>query len=130
MVWRCWRGDNLFCLEIDVTLGYITEIVAWRSGDLQIENFMRLSARLLICAMWPPEAHEFDTPDLHDPKQLPTFFSGRWKRGTSPDLTFCLNTDGVIRMRAVINPFPKSQHRHSLIFTPPILPFVKSRPIS
>ena len=48
-------------MEIDLTSGYITEIVAQRSGDLQIQNFMRPSARLLIYAMWPPEAHEFDT---------------------------------------------------------------------
>ena len=51
-----------FLFEIDLTSGYIKEIVAQRSGDLQIENFMRPSARLLICAMWPPEAHEFGTP--------------------------------------------------------------------
>ena len=31
---------------------------------LKIENFMRLLARSLTCAMWPPEAHEFDTPGL------------------------------------------------------------------
>ena len=51
-------------MEINLTLGYITEIVAQRSGDLQIENLMPPSARLLICAMWPPEAHEFDTPGV------------------------------------------------------------------
>ena len=48
---------DIFFLEIDLTSGYITEIVAQRSGDLQIQNFMRSSARLLIYAMWPPEAH-------------------------------------------------------------------------
>ena len=53
-------------MEIDLTSGYITEVVARRSGDLHIENFMRPSARLLICAMWPPEAHEFDISDLTD----------------------------------------------------------------
>ena len=37
---------------------------AQRSGDLQIQNFMRPSVQLLIYAMWPPEAHEFDTPGL------------------------------------------------------------------
>ena len=51
-------------LEIDLTLGYITKIVAQRSGDLQIENLMRPSARLLICAMWPPQAHELDSPGV------------------------------------------------------------------
>ena len=53
-----------FFLEIDLTSGYITEIVAQKSGELQTQNFMRPSARLLIYAMWPPEVHEFDTPGL------------------------------------------------------------------
>ena len=53
-----------FFLEIDLTSGYITEIVAQRSGGLQIQNFMQPSARLLIYAMWPPEAYEFDNPAL------------------------------------------------------------------
>ena len=52
---------TFFYLEKDLTSGYITEIVAQRSDDLQIANFMWPSARLLICAMWPSEAHEFDT---------------------------------------------------------------------
>ena len=55
-----------FVLEIYFTLGYITEIIACRSGDLQIENFMQPLARLLACAMWPPQAHEFDTPGVID----------------------------------------------------------------
>ena len=53
-----------FYLEINLTSGYITEIVAQRSGDLQIQNFIRPPARLLIYAMWHPEAHKFDTPVL------------------------------------------------------------------
>ena len=67
--------------------------------------------------------------NLYGPKQSPTFFSGRWKRGTNPDLTLCSNADGAIPMIEVLNPFPRSQHRPSLIFNPPILPFVKSRSI-
>ena len=64
-------GDNFtdagkvmtfFFSEIDLTSGYITEIAAQRSGDLQIQNFMWPSARLLMFAMWPPKAHKFDTP--------------------------------------------------------------------
>ena len=66
-----------FLFEIDLTSGYIKEIVAQRSGDLQIENFMRPSARLLIYAMWPPEAHEFDIPAakclLKDTSELAVF---------------------------------------------------------
>ena len=73
--------------------------------------------------------HRLRTMDLYDPKQSPTFFSGRWKKGTNPDPTLCSNADGAIPIREVLNPFPRSQHRPSLIFTPPILPFVKSRPI-
>ena len=65
-------GDNFtdagkamtFFFEINLSSGYITEIVAQRSGDFQIHNFMQPSARFLIYAMWPPEAHEFDTPAL------------------------------------------------------------------
>ena len=53
-----------FFLEIDLISSYITQIVAQRSGDLQIQTFMRPSVRLLICAMCPPEAHEFDNPDI------------------------------------------------------------------
>ena len=51
-----------FIFEIDLTSGYITEIVAQRSGDLQIQNFTWPSAQLLMYAKWPPDAHEFDTP--------------------------------------------------------------------
>ena len=59
MVQRCWRGD-------DLTLSDITEIVVQRSGDLEFENFMQPLARLLMCGMWPPEAHEFNTPGLKE----------------------------------------------------------------
>ena len=66
-----------FFLEIDPTLGYISEIVAQRDGDPRIQNHMQPSARLLTYAMWPsaplllyanwpPEAHEFDTPAVYD----------------------------------------------------------------
>ena len=55
-----------FFFEIHLTSGYITVIFARRSGAIQIGNFMRPSARLLICTMCPPEAHKFDTPGLDD----------------------------------------------------------------
>ena len=42
-------GEALaFFFEIDLTSGYITEIVSQRSGDLRIEIFMRPSAPLHI----------------------------------------------------------------------------------
>ena len=50
-----------FLLEIDLAAGYITETVARRSGDLQIEKHSRHDCQH---AMWPSEAHEFDTPDV------------------------------------------------------------------
>ena len=65
MVWRCWRDTDHFFSEIDLAAGYITETVARRSGDLQIENITRPSARLPTCSV-PPEAHEFDTPVVTD----------------------------------------------------------------
>ena len=58
------KVTTFFFLEIDLTSAYNTEIAAQRSGDLQIQHFMRPSARLLIYAMWPPETHEFDTPAI------------------------------------------------------------------
>ena len=63
---RWFESTDLFLLflEIDVTSGYITEIFAQRSGDIQIENFMPPSARLLICTLWSPETNKFDTPSL------------------------------------------------------------------
>ena len=50
MVWRCWRGNDLFC-EIDLAVGYIIETVARRSGDLQIEKHH--AARLPTCNVAP-----------------------------------------------------------------------------
>ena len=42
-----------FFLEIDLAAGYIKESVSRRSGDLQIENIMRSSARLPTCNVAP-----------------------------------------------------------------------------
>ena len=42
-----------FFSEIDLAAGYITETVAQRSGDFQIENIMRPSARLPTCNVAP-----------------------------------------------------------------------------
>ena len=52
-----WCGDAgeemIFFFEIDLAAGYITKTVAWRSGDLQMENIMRPSAQLPACNMAP-----------------------------------------------------------------------------
>ena len=50
----------IFFSEIDLIIGDITETVAQKSGDLQFQNILQLSAQLLICALWPTEAHEFE----------------------------------------------------------------------
>jgi len=56
---------------------------------------------------------------LHDPKQPDSFHSCRWNTGTNPDLAF-VNLAGPLPHRTILEPFPKSQHRPSLI--PPINP--------
>ena len=52
-----------FFVEIDLTMGCTAEIVARRSGVVQIENILRPSARLPTCNV-APEAPEFDTSAL------------------------------------------------------------------
>ena len=57
------RGNDLFFVEIDLTLGCNTEIVA---GEVVISKSKTSCGPRHDCqhAMWPPEAHEFDTPKL------------------------------------------------------------------
>ena len=49
-------GGKVMTFFGDRPSGSITEIVAQRSGDLQIQNLMRPSPRLLIYAMLPPRS--------------------------------------------------------------------------
>ena len=74
-LFRCQKGEDFFSffLEIDPSLGQISEVVAQREGDPLIQNhmcneapLMWPSAPLLIYANWPPEAHEFDIPAVYD----------------------------------------------------------------
>ena len=51
---------------------------------------------------------------LHDPKQPDSFHSRRGNTGTNPDLAF-LNLRGPLPHGTILEPFPKSQHRPSLI---------------
>ena len=56
---------------------------------------------------------------LHNPKDEPSFHSGRWNTGTNPDLAFTsVGPDSRLPHRRVLEKFPRSQHRPSLI-TPP-----------
>ena len=67
---------------------------------------------------------------LHDPKDEPSFHSGRWNTGTSPDLAFTtVGPDSRLPYRRVLEKFPRLQHRTSLI-TPPRLSLpVPGRPV-
>ena len=66
---------------------------------------------------------------LHNPKDAPSFFSGRWNTGTNPDLAFastghknwCLD-------RRVLEKFPRFQHRPSLITAPRTVVPIPSEP--
>ena len=51
---------------------------------------------------------------LFDPKQPDSFHSGRWNTTSNPDLAFA-NLNGPSPHRTILDPFPRSQHRPSLI---------------
>ena len=58
---------------------------------------------------------------LHNPKDEASFHSGRWNTGTNPDLAFTsVGPDSRLPDRRILEKFPRSQHRPSLI-TPPRL---------
>ena len=65
---------------------------------------------------------------LFDPKQPDSFHSGRWNTTSNPDLAFA-NLKGPSPHRTILDPFPRSQHRPSLI-TPdnPIKP-IPTKPV-
>ena len=59
---------------------------------------------------------------LFDSKQPASFRSGRWNKTSNPDLAF-IKLAGSTPMRKVLDPFPRSQHRPSLIIpTNPVEP--------
>ena len=56
---------------------------------------------------------------LYDAKDTASFYSGRWNTGTNPDLAFArVGPNSHLLDRRVLEKFPRSQHRPSLI-TPP-----------
>ena len=56
---------------------------------------------------------------LYNPKDAASFYSGRWNSGTNPDLAFAsADLDNGLPDRHVLEKFPKSQHRPSLIIQP------------
>ena len=65
---------------------------------------------------------------LHDPKQPDSFHSGRWNTTTNPDLAF-VNLDGPAPSRIILDHFPKSQHRPSLIISESPISSIPSKPV-
>ena len=64
---------------------------------------------------------------LYDPKQ--PFISGRWQRETNPDLTFSTQIYETTPERYILEKFSGSQHKPSLITTPPLISFASSASI-
>ena len=67
---------------------------------------------------------------LHDPKDVATFHSGRWNTDTNPDLAFVsVGPDSRVSNRRILEKFPRSQHRPSLIVPPRLALPVPSKPV-
>ncbi len=65
---------------------------------------------------------------LFDPKQPASFLSGRWNTKSNPDLAFT-DIKGATLHRIILDPFPKSHHRPSLIIPEnPIQP-IPTKPV-
>ena len=66
---------------------------------------------------------------LHDPKEVATFHFGGWNTATNPDLTFVsVGPDSLVSDRRILEKFPGSQHRLSLIVPPRLALPVPSKP--
>ena len=67
---------------------------------------------------------------LHDRKDVATFHSRRWNTGTNPDLAFVsVGPDSLFPDRRILEKFPRSQHRFSLIVPPRLTLSVPSMPV-
>ena len=61
---------------------------------------------------------------------MATFHSGRWNTGTNPDLAFVsVGPDSRLPDRRILEKFPRSQHRPSLIVPPRLTLSVPSMPV-
>ena len=65
---------------------------------------------------------------LHDPKQPDSFHSGRWNTTSNLDLAF-VKLDGPAPSRIILDHFPKSQHRPSLILSESPISATPSKPV-
>ena len=67
---------------------------------------------------------------LHNPKDAASFHSGRWNTGSNPDLAFAsVGPDSRLPDKRVLEKFPRSQHRPSLITPPRFFLPVPGRPV-
>ena len=67
---------------------------------------------------------------LYNAKDAASFYSGRWNIGTNPDLAFAsVGPNSRLPDRRVLEKFPRSQHRPSLITPPRFVMAVPSMPV-
>ena len=67
---------------------------------------------------------------LYNAKDAASFYSGRWNTGTNPDLAFAsIGPNSCLLDRCVLEKFPRSQHRPSLITPPTFAMAVPSMPV-
>ena len=67
---------------------------------------------------------------LYNPKEPGSFHSARWNSGTNPDLAFASSTeDQPPPTHRVLEKFPRSQHRPSLITPVPLVAPTTSKPV-
>ena len=66
---------------------------------------------------------------LYDPKEPASFHSQRWNSDTNPDLAFAHTVDTGIPTRRVLDKFPRSQHRPSLISSPCLTAPIACKPV-
>ena len=68
---------------------------------------------------------------LYDPKGPASFLSGRWGSETNPDLAFASSSDdNQLPCRRVLEKFPRSQHRPSLITSTRLAHSIPSKPMN
>ena len=68
---------------------------------------------------------------LYNAKDAASFYSGRWNIGTNPDLAFAsVGPNSRLPDRRVLDKFPRSQHRPSLIAPPRFAMAVPSMPVN
>ena len=69
-------------------------------------------------------------PLLFDPKKPATFISGRWKTETNPDLAFTkVHAQDPLPVRRILDSFPCSQHKPSLITTSSLIQPTGGKPV-